>query len=143
MFSRILLFCLLLSFQLLALPSSVAQSFKGKWQGTSNGEVGVMTFDKKGYITFIVDGKVIGGKKFSSEGVHLTMRYEFNDKVEPHTLDFIILIADDDMELSRMPGIYKFENEKTLIVNMDFGGNARPKVFDPEDKNQITLTRIK
>ena len=143
MLSRILPFCFLLSFQFLTIPFSTAQSFAGKWKGTSEGEVGMMTFDKKGYVTFLIDDKPVGGKKFSSEGVDLTMHYAYNEEVEPHTLDFVIAYADGSMELTRMLGIYKFVNEKTLIINMDFKGRARPQAFDDDDKNQVVLTRIK
>jgi 23S rRNA maturation-related 3'-5' exoribonuclease YhaM len=143
MFPQILAFSLWLSFQLITLPSSTAQSFAGKWKGTSEGEVGMMSFDKKGCIAFIIDGKEVGGKKFSSEGVDLTMHYEYNEKVEPHTLDFVISYADGSMELTRMLGIYKFVNDKTLIINMDFHGRSRPEEFDDDDKNQVTLTKIK
>jgi uncharacterized protein (TIGR03067 family) len=143
MLTRILPVCLFLSFQLIALHSATAQSLKGKWQGTSEGEVGKMTFDKKGYVSFIIDGKPMGGKKFSSEGADLTMRYEYNEKADPHTLDLIITLSDGSMELARMKGIYQFVDDKTLVLNMDFEGNARPKAFNKEDKNQVTLTRIK
>ena len=142
MLLRILPVCLLLSFQLLCFQSSIAQSFKGKWKGTSNGEMGMMTFDKKGYVTFIIGGKTIGGKKFSSEGTDLTMHYEYNEKANPHTMDFVIGLADGSMELTRMMGIYKFVDDKTLIINMDFDGKVRPNAFNEEDKNQITLTKM-
>jgi len=142
MLQRILPLCLLLSFQFASLHSSTAQSFKGKWKGTSNGEVGTMTFDKKGYVTFIIGGKTIGGKKFSSEGTDLSMKYEFNEKTNPHTLDFVIGLADGSMELTRMKGIYKFVDDKTLIIDMDFEGKMRPNNFNEEDKNQITLTKM-
>jgi len=143
MTSRLLSFCLLLSFQLIAIRVASAQSFKGQWQGTSEGEVGMMTFDKKGYVSFIIDGQPMGGKKFTSEGVDLTMRYEYNEQKEPHTIDFIISMAEDGMELVRMLGIYKFENAKALIINMDFQGNSRPEAFDEDDINQVKLMKVK
>ena len=102
-----------------------------------------MVFDKKGYVTFLKDGNLVGGKSFSSEGVKLTMLYEYSEKADPHTLDFTIAYADGSMELNHMPGIYKFVNENTLIVNMDYKGIARPKKFDENDKNQIILTKVK
>ena len=120
-----------------------AQSLVGKWKGDSNGEVGTMSFDKDGYVTFIMDGEILGGKKFKSEGVELSMRYEFNTKVEPNTLDFVLFSGDETVEFSRMLGIYKFINPKTLIVNMDFEGKARPTAFDHDDVNQIELKKIK
>ena len=120
-----------------------AQSLVGKWHGDSQGEVGTMTFDKDGYVTFIMDGEKLGGKKFISEGVELSMRYELNNKVEPNTLDLILMSGDETIEFSRMLGIYKFINAKTLLINMDFEGKSRPLEFDDDDANQIELKRIK
>lgn len=132
---------LFISFQLFILSTVEAQSFKGQWRGESNGEVGMMTFDKKGYVAFIIDGEKVGGKDYTADGVKLSMRYEFDEATEPHTLDFIILMENE--ELIRMPGIYKFMDKDTLIVNMDFEGKDRPLAFDADDKNQVTLTRVK
>ncbi len=141
--TRVLAFVLFLGLQLFPISPSTAQSFNGHWQGLSEGEVGKMTFDKKGYVTFIINDQPMGGKKFTSEGIDMTMRYEYDDHVTPHTIDFVLSMAGDGTELTRMLGIYQFVNAKTLIINMDFEGKARPTVFDPEDKNQIQLSKIK
>jgi uncharacterized protein (TIGR03067 family) len=140
---RTLFLVVLLGLPGFLLSSLTAQSFNGKWEGVSEGEVGQMIFDKKGYITFINKGETVGGKKFTQDGIDMSMRYEIDDKKDPHTIDFIISMADEGSELARMPGIYKFVNAKTLIINMNFGGEIRPVIFDETDKNQITLTKIK
>lgn len=136
-FLPLLFICL----QLLILSSINAQSFKGQWHGESNGEVGTMSFDKKGYVAFIINGETVGGKEYIAEGVKLSMRYEYDEAPQPHTLDFIILMGEE--ELVRMLGIYQFRDKNTLIVNMDFEGKERPLAFDEDDKNQVTLTRVK
>ena len=51
--------------------------------------------------------------------------------------------GDETIEFSRMLGIYKFINAKTLLINMDFEGKSRPLEFDNDDANQIELKRIK
>ena len=38
-----------------------AQSLVGKWKGEDNGEVGVINFDKEGYVSFTVGGELVGG----------------------------------------------------------------------------------
>jgi len=101
----------------------------------------MMTFDKKGYVAFIIDGEKVGGKDYTAEGVKLSMRYEYNEAVEPHTLDFIIFMENE--ELIRMLGIYKFIDKNTFILNMDFEGKDRPLAFDEDDKKQVTLMRVK
>ena len=121
--------------------SSHSQSFKGTWKGESNGEIGTMSFDKKGYVAFIIDGESVGGKEYIIEGVKMSMTYEYDESAEPHTLDFIISMANE--EITRMLGIYKFIDKNTLVINMDFDGISRPLEFGEDDKNQVRLKRVK
>ena len=119
-----------------------AQSLVGSWKGEDNGEVGVINFDDEGYVSFTVNGEEIGGKQYKSEGLVFDMYYEINDAVSPHTMDFVIKMA-DDIEVGRMMGIYAFTNDQTLIINMNFDGGDRPAALDESSENQITLTKIK
>lgn len=85
----------------------------------------------------------MGGKKFNSGGVDLSMRYVFNNQVDPHTIDFIMTMIDGGTEVGRMVGIYKFINAKTMLLSMDFSGAARPTKFDEDSETQIELKKIK
>ena len=120
-----------------------APTLIGKWQGEDEGDVGIITFDKSGYVSFTVDGEVVGGKNYKVEGIVMDMYYETDDTVTPHTIDFIFKIDEGQIEISRMLGIYKLVNEKTLILNMKFDGAERPTMLDENSKDQITLTKIK
>ena len=131
----------LLSFFLLTFTVH-AQSLIGSWQGEDDGEVGIINFDDDGYVSFTVNGEVIGGKQYKSEGLVFDMFYETNDGVTPRTMDFVIKMA-DDIEVGRLMGIYTFVDDKTLIINMSFDGGDRPVALDEASDNQITLTRIK
>ncbi len=134
----------LLAFLVFALPMALpAQSLIGKWKGTSEGEVGMMTFDKAGYVTFTTGGQSIGGKEFDAEGITMSMTYETDATTDPHTIDLVMTMGKEKIEVARMPGIYKFEGKKTLIINMNFDGTERPLKFDETDKNQITLHKAK
>lgn len=115
----------------------------GKWKGESEGEIGMITFDKAGYVSFTSQGKEVGGKKYKMEGMVFNMTYETNESVTPHTIDFVFTLASENLEAGRMTGIYKLVNTDTLIINMNFEGTERPTQFDPEDPNQITLHRLK
>ena len=132
---------LFIGIQFLLITSIDAQSFKGTWKGESNGEIGTMSFDKKGYVAFIIDGEAVGGKEYVIEGVKMSMTYAYDESVEPHTLDFIISMKNE--EITRMLGIYKFIDKNTLMINMDFDGIERPLEFGEDDKNQVTLKRVK
>jgi len=120
-----------------------APTLIGKWQGEDEGQVGIITFDKSGYVSFTVDGKVIGGKKYEVEGVVMDMYYETDNSVTPHAIDFVFKLNEDQTELSRMLGIYELVDEKTLILNMKFDGAERPDRMDAGSKDQITLKKVK
>lgn len=126
----------------LTLPVLSAQALKGKWEGTSEGEMGMVEFDKQGYVTLVVGGEVIGGKKFEAEGLSMYMKYHTDNTREPYTIDFIMYMS-DNTEIARMLGIYKLVDAKTLILNMDFDGIRRPEKFDAANPNQIELKKSK
>jgi hypothetical protein len=135
--ATLLLFLLLTSF------TDSKTSILGKWKGVDDGEVGFVTFDKDGFVTMEMDGGKMGGRKFDAGGVMASMTYEIDDNADPMTIDFVIRLLDEGLEVGRLPGIYKFVNNKTLIINMNFDGPERPARFDPEDPNQITMSRVK
>lgn len=118
-------------------------SLVGTWQGTRDGETGKFIFDKKGYATIDQGGEKIGGKKYMANGLKLKVIYDVNPTTDPKTIDFIIKKSDDDTEITRMVGIYKFVNEKTLILNLNTKDKIRPRKFDPHSEDQIVLSKIK
>ncbi len=115
----------------------------GKWTGLSEGKRGLLTIEEEGYASFTIDGETFGGKKYKADGILMTMTYEHNEQVMPHTIDFVISTAEDHTEIIRMKGIYKFVNDRTMIFNMKFDDSERPQEFDKADPNQITFTKIK
>ncbi len=120
-----------------------AQSLVGKWKGEDNGEVGVINFDKEGYVSFTVGGELVGGKNYQAEGLTFDMYYETDDSVTPHTVDFIIKMDDGQIEVARMQGIYDLVDKKTLVINMKFDGTDRPTALDDDSEDQITLKKMK
>lgn len=123
--------------------STKTPTLVGKWKGEDEGEVGIITFDKGGYVSFTVEGEVVGGKNYSVDGVVMDMVYETDDSVTPHTIDFIFKLNEGQVEISRMLGIYQLVDEKTLILNMKFDGQERPVMMDENSVEQITLKKIK
>jgi len=118
-----------------------APSLIGKWKGNDGGEVGIISFDKEGYVTFEVNGQEVGGKDYESEGMIFDMFYETDETVVPHKIDFIIKMNDDQSEIARMLGIYTFTDDNTLIINMKFDGSPRPTTLDETSPDQITLIK--
>jgi len=117
-------------------------SLIGKWKGEDNGEVGIITFEKEGYVSFTINDEKVGGKDYESEGIVFDMFYETDETVTPHTMDFVIKMDDEEVEVARMLGIYHFVDDNTLIINMKFDGSTRPTMMDEESIDQITLTRM-
>ena len=115
----------------------------GQWRGEDDKEVGFITFDKKGYVTFTINHQDIGGKQYLSDGIEYDMTYETDDSASPAHLDFVITTCADGEEIGRMAGIYRLKDAKTLIINMKFDGTARPVAFDEESDDQITLMKVK
>lgn len=137
-------YVLLLFIAFLLTSSSVhSQSLVGSWKGEDDGEVGVITFDKNGYVSFTINGESIGGKGYKAEGMVFDMVYETDDASVPHHMDFVIKMDDGSLEVSRMQGIYSFVDDKTLIINMKFDGSERPQAFDSGSDDEIRLTKMK
>ena len=122
--------------------TSPSPSLIGQWKGEDNGEVGIITFEKEGYVSFTINDEKVGGKDYESEGLVFDMFYETDETVNPNTIDFVIKLDDDEVEVARMLGIYHFVDDNTLIINMKFDGSPRPMVMDEESIDQITLTRM-
>ncbi len=137
--------CFSLAFLLITVIAATLKTspLVGQWQGEDGGEVGHITFDRKGYVTFFIRDQEIGGKEYMSDGIVYDMVYETDESKEPYTIDFAIRINKDDSEIARMPGIYKFVDQETLVINIKFDGSARPTAFDELSDDQITLRKTR
>jgi hypothetical protein len=101
--------------------------------------MGIITFEKGGYVSFTVNGEVVGGKKYEIEGILMDVYYETDDSVTPHTIDFVFKLNKEEVEISRMLGLYQLVDEKTMILNMNFTGTERPEMLDENSADQIVL----
>lgn len=117
--------------------------FTGTWRGFSDGQMGMITFDKEGYVTFTIGKEKLGGKKLKVENYVTSMIYEFNEAADPKTLDFIIIDHKTKEEITRMSGIYKFINPNSMVLNLAVNGGLRPTDFDESSPDQIVLSKIK
>ncbi len=122
--------------------SLTSPSIVGQWKGEDDGEVGIISFDKEGYVSFTVNGEQVGGKGYKAEGLVFDMYYESDESVHPHKMDFVIKMQESQMEVARMLGIYTFTDDNTLVINMKFDGSDRPETLDDASSDQITLTRM-
>ncbi|WP_417785168.1 hypothetical protein [Tenacibaculum sp.] len=86
------IFILLILIPLLSFNSSVDSiNLIGKWAGEDKGQIGFIPFDKEGYVTFEIDGLVIGGKEFVMKGGEKgKMTYELNLEKKPIEIDLTL-----------------------------------------------------
>jgi hypothetical protein len=137
--------CLLSLFITLTLSaqSIASKGLIGKWKGEDGGEVGIIHFDKEGYVSFTVGGEMVGGQNYEAEGMVFDMFYEVDDSIVPNKIDFVIRMDDGETEVARMLGIYALVDKKTLVIHMKFDGTERPDVLDKNSEDQITLKKMK
>jgi hypothetical protein len=133
------LFILLIILPLLSFNSNFNPDYLiGKWIEEDKGEIGFITFDKEGYVSFEIDGQVIGGKEFVLDGKKGKMTYEVNVEKEPIEIDFTVTKIESN-ESKKMLCIAKFEDENNMILTTIFS-SERPTEFNK--KNSIKLKRI-
>jgi len=123
--------------------SIASQSLVGKWKGEDGGEVGIIHFDKEGYVSFTIGEEMVGGKNYEAEGMVFDMYYETDDSSVPNKIDFVIKMDDGETEVARMLGIYALVDKKTLVIHMKFDGTERPDILDKNSEDQITLKKMK
>lgn len=121
--------------------TSISTSYVGKWKGEDKGDIGFLTLDEEGYVTFVFDGTITGGKSYDQQGVKASMRYVINRNVIPHSIDFIITDLTLNKEIGRLKGVLKLiEDNNKLRMAIGFGGVPRPTDFT---KDAIIFNRVK
>lgn len=112
----------------------------GTWSGESKGEVGTIIFDAEGYITFIIDGKPMGGKDFDMNGATASMVYSIDDSVEPHPILIEVKLNEVDQG-GEMHGYISFIDDDTIKMGMGRMGGG--KITGITEENSIVLSREK
>ena len=111
----------------------------GLWKGVdATQSIGYINLDKEDYAFFVIEKDTLGGKSFMMQGVEGYMKYEVDYESSPHGIDFVIYLAENDTELGRLPGIFKFE-EGTMVLCVNFESPARPTEF--VEDSTITLEK--
>ncbi len=135
---RLLKFLFTIGLIFLACLTSVAQNkLIGLWKGVDQGEVGYVNFDSTGYAYFIIENDTLGGETYTMNGHEAYMKYEVNYTKSLMTLDFILYLKSDNLEIGRLPGIFKFDEKDRLILCVNFESNERPSTFIEEDTIEL------
>ena len=111
----------------------------GLWEGTDKGEVGYVMMEANGFAYFIIKGDTLGGASFTVEGYEAAMKYEVNYAEEVHSVDFVLYLVEAEAEVGRLPGIFKFEKDGSMILSVNFKGPERPQEFVDDT---ITLQKV-
>jgi uncharacterized protein (TIGR03067 family) len=112
-------------------------SLVGEWEGTEDSySEEILIFSENGDCRIIKDGKLEG----VMEGTE--MKYEVDNKQNPHHIDIILQDAATKDALVRIRGIYEMLGENTLriclITDMDRPGLTRPDFFNEENTSIYT-----
>lgn len=105
----------------------------GLWEGYDQDEVGYLSLDSLDFAFFIIDGDTLGGKSFEMDGYLGYMKYIIDYNAPINSIDFIIYMKEGNQEIGRLPGIFKFDNDKKLILCLNFEGSSRPQEFNEDD----------
>ena len=104
-------------------------SHLGMWQGEQNGDIGFIKLDESGGAYILVKGDTLGGDGFEMEGNPVNLTYVIDDTNEKSHIDFILKLADGDIELLRIPGIFKFNSSGDMILCLNYNDSRRPTTF--------------
>lgn len=119
-----------------------AQSITGVWKGKSEGETGVFTFDKDGYMTMERGSSLLGGKRFKMDGKEFSMKYLIEEQAgKARNLDFVMYDLSTNKEVMRMLCLVEWitDNQIKLCMSME-EASVRPKDFGKKE-DVIILTR--
>ena len=128
---------------LLSAASKPDTALVGKWQATEEGDISTITFDKAGYVTFIIKGQVFGGKDYSAQNMTLDMTYEVDTRVKPRNIDLVLTAQGSKQEVKRLRGIYQMVTPAKLKIKINFEGQDRPNNFNTaEDDGTLELDKV-
>lgn len=129
----------------------------GKWMDVSDGDTGIVIFDKEGFATVVINGEKMGGRSFEMEGLMTAcMTYEFvpaGNKTYKVNL-YIKSASPDSIVLMTAPGLIEFitpdkikfavnfEHEQVGKISDAQMDALRPKDFKDPDET-TTMTRVK
>lgn len=123
-----------------SVSSFTQQDHIGLWKGIDQGQVGYISLDSTGFAFFIFENDTLGGESFIMEGQEACMKYEISYNHKPHTIDFILVLKENNMKVRVLPGIFEFETKDQMVMSLDFINEKRPRSFD--DGDMIKLNRV-
>ncbi len=112
----------------------------GEWKGEKDGDVGAFVFQEDGYALIEAEGKKMGGKNFTEDGMTGSVTYTVNYESKPIEVDIIFTITTPTQIERKLLAIVEIIDNNTinLALNVD-GKPIRPIEFTEE--NSIVLSR--
>ncbi len=111
--------------------------YVGKWLAEDDNELGGMTFDSEGYVSFKHKGREFGGKDFDLNGQRGSSRYILENSTVPIKLDIVINNFSSG-EVGRLLGIIEIKDDNSMILALNFDGTRPAEVTE---ENSVLLIR--
>jgi len=127
-------------FLLCAFTSNKDKRYIGKWKGQDKGDIGFLTLTKDRYATFEFGNEIFGGRSYKHGTINASLKYKVNIKTTPYEINFIIWDKKKAIEVGRLRGILKLNNDNEMQMAINFSGSkVRPTNFSSDN---ITFTRF-
>jgi len=137
-------FTIFLLTHLFSFNSYGQKSHIGIWKGADNGQIGMLDFKQSGFVTLELNNEIIGGEKFSQNGIDAQLTYSIDYNSKPIKIDFIVSRLDTGKEVGRLLGIIEFIGDTRMKVRINFDNPVRPLNFKPEgNSDTIILEKVK
>ncbi len=120
-----------------SLKAAEQEGLIGRWEGTSGGVIGALTFTADGRADFIESGVSLTESLSKNNGY---VKYSIDTTKHPHHLDFISISRSGE-EIDRLKMIFEYISESQIRVRANYNGDRPLHFVSDEDENTIILIK--
>lgn len=142
---------------LFCVQTNAQHNIVGKWISSQDGDTGIFSFEKNGFLTITVEGETMGGELFDFEGLDACVTYTLTPTKKPNIFELDINIrsaSNDSTIFLTAPGLIEFIDKSSLKMAINFEheeigpltveqkSKFRPKDLSPASE-AIVFKRVK
>ncbi|KAB2913798.1 MAG: hypothetical protein F9K23_16275 [Bacteroidetes bacterium] len=105
------------------IQTSAQHNIVGKWVSSQDGDTGIFSFQKNGFLAITVEGETMGGELFDFEGMDACVTYTLKPTKKPNIfeLDIYIRSASSDSSIFlTAPGLIEFIDKSSIKMAINF-----------------------